>query len=89
MINLFEDFKKKGFHANKIYYDHFTRNEILNHFKEYFDILELRGINCYLPKISRIKNYHVRRLIEKVLSKTIVNSLLGNIWLLCLRKLEC
>lgn len=80
-----KDFQKKGFHADKIYYDHFTRDEILSYFRDCFDVAELRGINCYLPKIQKIKNHYIRRLIENGLSRNFLGSLLGNIWLLSLR----
>jgi ubiquinone/menaquinone biosynthesis C-methylase UbiE/uncharacterized protein YbaR (Trm112 family) len=80
------DFQKKGFHADKIYYENFTSKELLKHFQSCFEILELRGINCYLPKLSRLKSHFLRKLIESVLSRTFLNPFLGNIWLLSIRK---
>lgn len=80
------DFQKKGFHADKIYYENFTSKELLKYFQSCFEILELRGINCYLPKLSRLNNHFLRRLIESTLSRTFLNPFLGNIWLLSIRK---
>ncbi len=79
-------FQKTGFHADKIYYDCFTRKQLLRHFQGRFEILELRGINCSLPKLSKLKSLPIRRLIESALSKTFLNSFLGNLWLLSIRK---
>ncbi|MBI5055388.1 MAG: methyltransferase domain-containing protein [Nitrospirae bacterium] len=81
-----KEFQKKGFHADKIYYECFTSEELLRHFKDNFEVLDLRGINCYLPKVSRVRNHHLRRLIENILSRSFLNSFLGNIWLLSLQK---
>lgn len=79
-------FQKTGLHADEIYYDCFTRKQLLRHFQKHFEILELRGINCFLPKLSRLKSLPIRGLIESTLSRTFLNAFLGQLWLLSLKK---
>lgn len=81
-----KNFKKQGFHAGKIYYKYFDRKEILKFFRENFKLIELRGINCYLPKISKFKNCFFRKIIENILSRSFLNAYLGNVWLLFIKK---
>jgi len=78
--------QKKGFHDHKIYYEHFTSRELRKLFQEDFELLEMRGINCYVPKISKIKNNFLKEITEQCLSRTYLHSYLGDIWLLALKK---
>jgi len=77
--------QKKGLHAGKIYYENFTSRQLKRMFCDSFKIEKLKGINCYLPWISRL-NSKVQQLLELVLSRSFFNKLLGNILFLGMRK---
>ncbi len=77
--------KKKGFHAGKIYYENFTSRQLERMFCGSFKIERLKGVNCYLPWISRL-NSKRQQLLELVLSQSFLNKLLGNILFVGMRK---
>lgn len=76
---------KKGFHSGGIYFENFTKNEVKKLFEPYFNIQRIRGINCYFPFIRRLGTKS-QRIIEKILSKSFLNSYLGEILFIGLKK---
>jgi ubiquinone/menaquinone biosynthesis C-methylase UbiE/uncharacterized protein YbaR (Trm112 family) len=75
---------KKGYHAGSIYFENFTKKGIRRSFEGHFKVEKLFGINCYFPFFYKA-GPKFQRVIESVLSRSPLNSFLGNILFLGLR----
>ncbi len=69
---------KKGFHSVGVYYENFTRREIKGHLKPYFNIKKIYCLNSYFPFARRF-SVRMQQLAESILSRTVLNSILGDI----------
>jgi ubiquinone/menaquinone biosynthesis C-methylase UbiE/uncharacterized protein YbaR (Trm112 family) len=75
---------EKGYHSGSIYFENFRKSEIRAFFREQFRIEKLSGINCYFPFFYKT-GPAFQRAIESFLSRSPLNSVLGNILFLGLR----
>src|SRR3972149_591791 len=74
----------KGYHEGSIYFENFTKKEIKKVFERHFTIDQLFGINCYFPFFYKT-GPSFQHFMEKILSKSPLNSFLGNILFLSLK----
>lgn len=74
----------KGYHEGSIYFENFTKKEIKKVFERHFTIDQLFGINCYFPFFYKT-GPGFQHFMEKILSKSPLNSFLGNILFLRLK----
>lgn len=78
IIKRFKKIPKKGFHGGETYYENFTQKEIEKLFKLYFMIRKIYCLNSYFPYATRF-SVKIQQLIESILSRTVLNSILGDI----------
>jgi SAM-dependent methyltransferase/uncharacterized protein YbaR (Trm112 family) len=76
---------KKGFHGGEIYYENFTRREVKKLFEPYLIINKIFGINCFFPYARRL-NVKTQMIIDSILSRTIMSSLLGDLLFISVKK---
>ncbi len=73
-----KNIKRSGSHAGTIYYENFTKKQLINLVKPLFSISKILGINCYFP-FSRRASESRQMLIEKILIRLPINHMLGDI----------
>lgn len=78
IIKRYKKIPKKGFHGGGTYYENFTRKEVEKLFKLYFMIRKIYCLNSYFPFATRF-SVKIQQLVESILSKTALNSILGDI----------
>lgn len=78
ILKRYNKIQKKGFHDGGTYYENFTKSEIENLFKPHFMIEKAYCLNSYFPFARRLP-VRIQQLAESILSKTALNSVLGDI----------
>lgn len=74
----FKKIPKKGFHGGGTYYENFTRKEVEKLFKPHFLIRKIYCLNSFFPFAKRF-SIRIQQFVESILSKTALNSILGDI----------
>ncbi len=78
ILKRYKKVSKKGFHGEGTYYENFTKSEIKKMFKPHFMIEKICCLNSYFPFASRFP-VRMQQLAESILSRTALNSALGDI----------
>jgi len=78
IIKRYKKIPKEGFHGEGTYYKNFTQNEIKKMFKLHFMIEKIYCLNSYFPFARRFP-VKIQQLVESILSRTVLNSILGDI----------
>lgn len=78
IVKKYKKIPKKGFHGGGTYYENFTRKEVEKLFKPYFMIKKIYCLNSFFPFAKRF-SVRIQQFVESILSKTALNSILGDI----------
>lgn len=78
VLKRYKKVSKKGFHGGGTYYENFTQREIKKLFKPHFMIKKIYCLNSYFP-FDRSFSVRMQQLAEAFLSRTVLNSILGDI----------